>query len=222
MKFSFSTLLTTVTLLILSFARVAAAEDSWRESVSFSRADRASLKIVEPEGYKVAVGSFNDTAPTVVAVDNADGYYAVTLTAPTGATWTKKIEVKRGQTTELRVQHVKANASTPATPSRSHVGRVRNTFPKCPAKKAGVLATTSVRADFVNTAGAVAASIQVDAAAPQKDAEVPAGDYAFRTYIWNPKDKTWTFLKTLQVQIGKDGWIADIGCNNDGSSASFK
>lgn len=198
--------------LVACLSTVAFAQ--WKEDIGFTRSDRTTLKLLEPRGFAVAVqtprGLVNDTIPAVIELPSADAFVAVTVTAPTGASWSQKVEVKRLMSTEVRLAQA-ARGPAPVA-ARSRVGRVLNTFAAC-GPEVGVMRQTSVRADFVGVTGAVAVSVQADAATPRQQPEVPEGEYDVRAYIWNPKDRTWTFAKTVHTTIARDGFEVAIGCN---------
>jgi hypothetical protein len=110
----------------VAFTSVAAAEDTWTPTVSFSRGDSSSIKVFEPDGYKASItvgGEMqSDTVPAVLRVPNADDFVVVTITAPSGAKWSKKIETKKYQVTELRVKHQAAAQPGPGGAAKKLFG----------------------------------------------------------------------------------------------------
>jgi len=196
-----------VIVVVIPFAH---AEDKWSETVTFSRSDQSTMKIVEPEGYKVSVtidgNNVTDTVPAAIKMPQTDGFYMVTLTAPNGAQWAKKIEVKRYQVTELRVSHAAGDkpAAAPAAQARKFIGNVRNKVATCGKKLAA-------RVDFIDASGAGVASIQVKSAAFEQTTLQP-GSYDIRAYVWDQGANDWTYQTTGKAQISADGWSTTLEC----------
>ena len=195
-----------VIVVVIPFAH---AEDKWSETVTFSRSEQTTMKIVEPEGYKISVAidgnNVTDTVPAAVKMPQNDGFYMVTLTAPSGAQWSKKIEVKLHQVTELRVKHAAGDKATaPANQVRKFIGNVRNKVASCGKKLAA-------RADFIDANGAGVASIQVKSGAFEQTTLQP-GSYDIRAYVWDQGANDWTYQTTGKAQISADGWSTTLEC----------
>lgn len=192
----------------------------WKETIQFSRGATA-VRVTDPEGFQVNLEGTEDTVPAVFRLADADAYVMVSVKAPSGETWKKKVEVRRGSVTEVRLAWVAEPAPGRAeAPRRAYLGRVINTFPSCGAN-VGVTRQASIRADFVGAQGVVA-SVQVDAASPRQQPELAGGAYDVRAYIWNPQSRTWTFAKTVKVSIDRDGWEVSVGCNPGGEPVLVK
>lgn len=193
----------------------------WKETVEFSRGT-TGVRVTEPEGFRVALDGTEDTVPAVFRLAEVDAYVMVSVKAPSGDTWKKKIEVRRGFVTQVKLGWVaEAAPARPDAARRSHIGRVINTFPSCGAN-VGVMRQASIRADFVGSQGGVVASVQVDAAAPRQQPELAAGEYDVRAYLWNPQTRTWTFAKTVKARVDRDGWEVSVGCNPGGEPVLVK
>lgn len=197
--------LAVVAALVIAAPAVAVA-DEWSHTQEFQNAQTASIRVVEPENYKVTVNGRTDTTPAVFAVDNADNYLVVRFEAPSGASWERKIEVKAYRQTVLRVKHVAAKADAPkdAPKGRSFIGVVANTTHLCKASKERV----QIRLDFVNDSGVVK-SVTLDTRS-RKDVELPAGAYAVRRF--KPFKGEWAFDGAENRTIDKDGWTYHYGC----------
>lgn len=209
-KYGSSVVVGLVALVVL--ARPAAAEDTWSKTVAFSRSDASAIKVVEPEGYRVTVtapdGVLSDTAPAVFKLPPGDAFYLVTLTAPGGAQWSNKIEVKKYQTTELRVKHVAAGPAPAPGPApaaaRTYIGSVRNKVATCGKKLAA-------RVEFINAAGAVVKNLEIKVGAMDQ-ASLPGGTYDVRAYVWDAGANDWTYQTTQKAQIDADNWSATLAC----------
>ncbi len=172
--------------------------DEWTFTQEVSASQGTSIRVVEPEGYTVTVNGKTETVPHVFAVDNADNYYAVRLTAPDGATWEKKIEVKAYKQTAIRARHVKGAAEPPsADKPRTFVGVAANLSHVC--KKSSE--RRQIRLDFV--ADKVVKSIVLESRS-REDLELAAGTYSVRLYI--PQNGEWAYHRTTEQVVGKDGW----------------
>jgi hypothetical protein len=143
-------------------ASPAEAQDSWTETVSFTRSEASGIKVSEPDGYAVSIKgegvAQKDNVPTVLRVPNTEAFYVLTFTAPNGATWSTKVETKRSHITELRVKHTTAAASSPAA-SRKFYGKF-SMSKKSPCKEDG----SGQKIDFVSPDGSVAASFTMTGA----------------------------------------------------------
>jgi len=204
----------------LGFARTAHAEDSWTETVAFRRADQAAIKVFEPDGYTATVTvdgqAQTDQVPTVLRVPNADSFVLVTLTAPSGAKWSKKIETKRGSVTELRVKHVAAAGGGAApTKARKWFGKFAMST-KLPCTKDGA----AFKVEFLDGAGNSAASFTMNDQKPFTG-EVPDGEYQVRTFRVEA-DGTATYRNTRNAVVHADGWVATLFCAAKGGGIDIQ
>jgi hypothetical protein len=199
-------------MLVLLMGGVAMA-GTWSEKVNFRPSNKTSLKITEPEGFKVTAKLADGeekvgTVPELFALPDGDAFVTVTITPTDGsAPWTKKIEVRSRQQTELTVSFKgDAPKAEPAkAPGRSFVGRMLNQAGGC-----GKAWDRSIKVDFLRGAdGANAKTVQIDSK-KNVDIEVGAGKYDVRVFIWNGTE--WKFVLTSNHEITKDGWTLGFGC----------
>lgn len=170
-----------------------------------------SLKITEPEGFKITVateaGDKVGTAPEVFALPEKDAFVTVTLLAPDGTKWSKKVEIVAKKQTELAISF-KADAPAPAAEpakGRSYIGKMLNSGGGCGKAYKG-----TIRADFLEpTTGTVKASSQI-AAGANRDVEVPSGALEIRVFL--SKGNEWQFVTTGNYEFKKDGWQLGFGC----------
>jgi len=92
------------------------AASSWDYAIATREAPRTALKISGATDFKVTVampaGELAGTIPQHFDLADRDGDARVTVTAPDGTSWTRKIQVKAKQETEVSVDF---------TPGRGHV-----------------------------------------------------------------------------------------------------
>jgi len=204
-------ILATTSAAICLATQVAQAEDKWADTVSYSRTDGAQLSITEPDGYQISVkgGSVDktDTAPTIIAVPNANAFYSVTFTAPNGASWTKKFEVKKYSSTDIKVRHsAGAAAQNDSKPSGAkHIGTIYNHTGNCTQK-------INIKLEFIGADNQVLAS-EV-ALGKYAQIELPAGSYSVRAYAW--MNNAWTYHVTRSTNITADGWELSAKCTKTG------
>ncbi|HTM22302.1 MAG TPA: hypothetical protein VL172_17400 [Kofleriaceae bacterium] len=185
-----------------------AASAGWTHEVSFSRSEATSIKVVEPDGFKVSIvigGEVkSDSVPAVFTLPDQDGYYEVAVTAPDGATWSRKIEVRVRQQTSLAVRYV-ADAATPAPPAgHNYIGRLRNTTHRCQAP-------VEVRWDFLLDGKPVVSRV-VPPGKQANNVEVVAGSYDVRVFGRGAADQPFKYLQTDRVEVKADGWQVEFGC----------
>jgi hypothetical protein len=199
-------------------APTAEAQDSWTETVSFARSAASGIKVLEPDGYTVSIKAEGlaqkDSVPTVLRVPNTEAFYVLTFTAPSGATWSTKVETKTGQITELRVKHTSAASPSPAA-SRKFFGKFAMSK-KSPCKEDG----SGQKIDFVAADGSVAASFTMTGA-KSFTADVLEGDYTVRTFRTD-RDGTVTYRNTRKGSIRADGWSAVFFCSNEGGGVDVQ
>ena len=198
---------------VVAFASVAYAEE-WSETHSFARGDASAIKVFEPDGYTASVtvdGNVqSDQVPTVLRVPNSDNFVVVTITAPGGAKWSKKIETKKYQVTELRVKHTPAAQAQPSGSKRKFFGKFTNSK----AKPCAVEDNIKTKVEFVTSDGTSAASFMLPGSM-SLTGEVPEGDYSVRTFRVDP-DGTTTYRNTRSASIKADGWVATMFCTTNG------
>jgi hypothetical protein len=189
---------------VMSVSTIAHAEE-WSLSSEHKHSKSASIRVVEPEGYKVTVGEATDTVPAVMAIANTDAYVVVKMTAPSGRTWEKKVEVRANHQTILRIKHTPPGDAPKAEPSKvkKHIGTVQNTTNKCQKR-------TYHKFDFMAD-GAVVRSIELEAGKYQPNVELPAGTYDVRRF--DVRQGQWVFAETTSFAVNKDGWVYYYGCN---------
>ena len=191
-------------ILCIALPSVALA-DEWSHTEELQSANTASIRVTEPEGYQVTINGRTDTAPAVFAVPNADNYFVLQISAPSGAHWERKIETKAFRQTVVKIRHVASTApAAPAGKVASYVGVVFNTTHLC--KKQADRRET--RFEFVRGSDVIKV-VDVGVRA-RVDAELPAGDYRVRLYL-RTKD-AWEFSGVSDKSINKDGWIQSYGC----------
>lgn len=188
---------------LVAFAAEARA-DEWTHSQDFKYAQTASIRVVEPEGFKVVVNGKSDVVPAVFNLDNADAYMVVQLTAPDGKVWEKKIEVRANNQTVLRVKYTPAAAAAPAAGAkRSHIGSVKNTTHTCDKRAAH-------KFDF-RLDGKDVKSFELQPGKYTPNVELVDGNYEVR--IWSIKSGQWVFQETSSFTVDKDGWVFYYGCS---------
>lgn len=194
----------------LAFARSAHAEDSWTETVAFARSDASAIKVFEPDGYTASISvegnAQTDAVPTVLRVPNSDAFYVVTITAPSGAKWSKKIETKKSFVTELRVKHTAAAAAGGGA-RKKFFGK----FSMSPKMTCDSSDGSKLKIDFVAEDGSTAGSF-VMAGGKGFTGEVAEGDFQVRVFRVDP-DGTTTYRNTRTAAIHADGWKAMLFCN---------
>jgi len=190
---------------VAAFA-VEARADEWTHQQEFKFSQTASIRVVEPEGFKVSVNGKSDVVPAVFNFDNADAYYIVKMTSPDGKTWEKKIEVRANNQTVLRVKFTPAEKAVPAAGAkRSHIGTVKNTTHSCESLSERVAKKFDFRLD-----GKDVQSFELKAGKYVPNVELVDGNYEVR--IWGIKSGQWVFEQTAAFTVDKDGWVFFFGC----------
>jgi hypothetical protein len=197
--------------LVVGLSGAAIADGSWSEKVNYRRSDQTSIKITEPEGFKIAVvladgTERTGTVPELFNLADQDAFVHVTLMPTDGsAPWKKRVEVRARQQTELAVTFKPDAKGEPAKRGAKYVGRMANHSGGC--AKAW---DRTIRVEFLQGADrAVVKQVQIDAS-KNVDVELPGGATDVRVYIWN--DKEWKFVVTSGHEIAKDGWSLGFGC----------
>ena len=193
---------------------LAHANGQWTERVDFRRSEQTSLKVVEPEGFKVTVttdaGDKSGTAPEVFALANADAFVKVTITATDGASWTKKIEVRAGQQTQLAVAYT---ADTPKADKagRTFVGSFAHLGGGCGSKWASTIKVELLR----HADGAAAGTFQL---AHKQVQQVQVGEGSYDVRVYKQSGADWSWVVTGALDVKKDGWEAGFGCKKGSST----
>ena len=212
-----TTLLLAVPVIIAMYSQSAAAEEKWSETVSLTRADSAELNISEPSGYTISIKIGNDvktdTVPAVFGVANGvanvNAFYPVTFTAPNGATWTKKFQVKKHSSTDIKVSHSTVVAPAAAAPKEAAVGKrmgtVYNKTGKCSIGG-------TVKLEFSHPEHGTVTS-QVDLKKWQQ-LDIKAGTYSVRAFFW--MNNAWVYQVTRDIKIERDGWELTSSCVKTG------
>ena len=183
-----------------------ALADEWSHTTSFESANTSSIRVVEPEGYQFTINGHTDNAPAVFRVANADNYVTMTVVAPSGAQYERKIEIKAYRQTVVRVRHVAAAPTPKEKPAKraSFIGVVANTTHLC--KAAGD--RRDIRVEFI--LGADTMKVVEVGVRSRVDAELPGGEYRIRRFLRSSNG--WEFAATETLNISKDSWIYHWGC----------
>ena len=160
--------------------------------------------MLEPEGYRFTVDGRSDTAPAVFPVSNRDQYILVEATAPSGAHWQQKIEVRAYTQTVLRLRHAADTPPPTATPAARFVGVLYNTTHRC-SKAAD---RVSIRLDI--TTGTQTLTTNVLEPRSRADVTLAAGSYTVRRY--NQRNGAWEYGGSQPLTVAKDGWTFGIEC----------
>ncbi len=190
---------------VMSLSAVAHAEE-WSVTVEHKYSKEASIRVVEPEGYQVVAEGASDTVPAVLKIANADAYVVVKFTAPSGRSWEKKIEVRTGHQSIVRVKHVPpadAPVAAPGKAGRMHIGSVKNTTNKCGK-------STNHKFDFMAD-GVLAKSFELAGGKFIPNVELPARSYEVRRF--DVRQGQWVYVETTVFAVTKDGWVYFYGCN---------
>jgi hypothetical protein len=181
--------------------------DTWSHTAEQQRSRSTSIKVTEPEGYRITVNGRTDTIPALFDVADADAYVELEVEAPSGATWHRKIEVKAYRQTAVRIRHtasVKAAPEKERTPrAAAFIGVAANTTHLC-----GKRDRSDIRVQFVLANERVKT---VDLAVRSRaDVELPAGQYRIRRF--HRGRQGWDLAGTQALEVTKDGWIYNWGC----------
>ena len=188
---------------IVSMSSVAVA-DEWSASQEHKYSQGASIRVVEPEGYKVTVGDATDTVPAVFNLANKDAYVVVKFASPEGRSWEKKIEVRANNQTIVRVKHTPPTTDDKGEPAKKkmYIGTVRNSTNKCDKR-------SNHKFEFTLDTDVVA-SFELKAGQYQPNVKLAPGNYDVRRY--SVVQGQWVFTETTPFSISKDGWVYYYGC----------
>jgi hypothetical protein len=202
----FRSLFASIALAILTVVSTALAD--WSHTVSYKYSGKTSLKVVEPDGFKVKVtvgGDVKeDTIPTVFQLPDGDAFLPVTVTAKDGSSWSQKIEIKDKQQTELKISYTAATKAAPSGPARKFIGSLVNNTQRCAVKERG-----DVRLDFLRD-GTKAYEFVVPMNRKMQNIEVAQGTYDVRVFIRRGND--FVFVTSSSYNVAKDGWDYTYGC----------
>lgn len=199
-----------------------AAAGTWADQVSFRHSSQTSIKVVTPEGFKVTVtmpdgGQKTGTVPELFTLPDTDAFVTVAITPTDGsAPWSKKIEVRSKQQTELAISFkADAKAEPAKAAGRSFVGRVANLGAGC-----GKTWDRSIKTEFLRKDdGASIKTVQIDSS-KNVDVELPGAKYDVRVYFWD--GAAWKFALTSEGhEIAKDGFTLGFGCPRGSKSPTF-
>jgi hypothetical protein len=179
--------------------------DTWTQTAELVASDRAAIRVLEPEGYTFTVNGRTDTSPAVFALPNTDQYILVEATAPNGAHWQQKVEVRAYTQTVLRVRHVVDRPKDERPQSATFVGVLYNTTHLCRKE------TDRIAWRFDVTADGRTLTSNVLEPRSRADLSLPAGTYAVRRYT--QRAGQWEFAATQSLTVTKDGWVYGIGCD---------
>jgi hypothetical protein len=174
-----------------------------------STKDTASLKVLDPEGFAITVDTpkltDSGTAPEVFPLRNHDQFVTVTIKAPDGTTWRRKVEVQANHQTVISISFTK---STPATQNvRRYLGSVHNTIDACTDAF-----DAPVQFEFLDQKLGKAQATARVGHGKSKQVELPAGTYDVRIQVY--EDSAWHVIGTTRdVQIDRDGWRRAFGCH---------
>lgn len=212
--------LSIVTLLAVLFvASNAFAAGSFSEPrISFRYANATTLKITEPEGFRVTIaavdGEKSGTIPEVFSLADKDDFVKVTITAPDGTAWTKKVEIQVKKQTELAVSFKPDVAKAEPSAARSYLGQLTNRTDGCGHRYAG-----EIRADFLAASDGSKAKTVAVAAGRNANVEVPSGSYDVR--IFQAVRGEWQFVLSGRQELSKDGWRLTFGCSDRKGAATL-
>lgn len=197
----------------------AMAGGTWHDKVNYRYSSSTSLKITDPDGFKATVVTADEsksgTVPELFGLPDRDAFVTVTITAPDGTQWTKKVEVRAKQQTELSITFVPDAPAKDAEPKRqrTYFGKLLNQAATC---KRG---WGTIKADFIDADGNIARSAQIDVT-KVADIELAAGTFDVRIWVW--VDNAWSrALTSTGHQITKDGWAFGFGCRKGSKSADL-
>ena len=207
-----------LSILVVLVATTGALRAAWAggsfndKPVTYRHSSSTSLKVTEPENFKVTVtmadGSEKaDTVPALFALPDADVFLKVTVTAPDGTAWSKKVEIRSKQQAELGLTF-KEEAKTQEKPAnvRSFVGQVEHAGHTCSAE----WGAKSLKLDFLKGgASTVVSSTQIEPKT-HVNIELPQGHYDVRMYV--KTNDVWDFVATTPADAQKDGWKYSWGC----------
>jgi len=179
------------------------------DATTFESASGTSLKVVGAEGASLSVvidgTTRTDTIPAIFNTDDKDRFVTLTATGVDGSTWSKKAEIKAYQKTIVTPSTPgSAPAATPATAAHPYVGWVMNTANNCSIDQ-----QYSVRFDFTQD-GQTIYSFQLNAGQSLADAQVNAGHYDIRYYVYSGDQ--WVYQGTNPYDVTADGWKWYWGC----------
>jgi hypothetical protein len=198
-------------LALVAATATAIAGGSWSDKLNYRYSNGTSLKVTEPDGFKVTVtmpdgSDKTDTVPALFPMADQDAYVKVTLASPDGAQWSKKIEIRAKQQAELALAF-KADTAQPAgrPAGRTFTGKVFNLGGGC-----GKAYKATIKLELLRSAdGAVAQTLQIDHNTHQ-NIQLAGGKYDVRVFMWS--GSVWDHVLTGSADVAKDGWQVGFGC----------
>lgn len=206
---------------VVALSSTAIAGPSWTKQVSYRAAQQTTIKVLEPEGFAFSVETSDGavktgTAPDIVPLPSSDGYVKVTLTAPDGAVWTNKVEVRARNQTELVVGYKAEPAAQPSEKARKFMARLTNGGKGC-GKTSPY--RTQIYVDFLRSSDGTSVAKPAAQDGELVSFELPAGKYDARVYVNNGE---WTYITSVSLEApAKDGWIVGYGCANGAKTATL-
>ncbi len=115
--------------------RLGEAASSWYFELSSHDDKSAALKVDGPKGFRVTLttpaGELVGTIPQRFELPDRNGDARVTVTAPDGAIWSKKLQVKAKQETEVSVDYTPSRGQVLVTRAGDTAPMLRCTQPRC-------------------------------------------------------------------------------------------
>ena len=194
----------------VALATSAYAGGSWSDKTDYRRSNGTSLKVTDPDGFKVTVAMPDgndkaDTVPAIFALPDQDTYVKVTVFAPDGTQWSKKIEIRANQQASVAVTF-KADAAQPArTGARRFTGKLYNLASGC-----GRNYKRQIKMEVLRSGdGTVEQTQQLDDNT-HINVELSGGKYDVRVFAWTGSQ--WDHVLTGTANVTKDGWQIGFGC----------
>ena len=190
---------------VLAFSATVATPSpaDWSKTESFEFSAKTSIKITDPAGAKAYVTIGNEVKeealPAVFALPDADAFIAVKVVAADGDTWTGKVEVKAKKQTVLKLNYVpKAAGAKPS--GAKFMGQMQNWTHQCDRRERDVLKFVAMK----DGKAAYETTLRPNQAAT--NVELEPGQYSVRIF------KGANFVRALDLQVDKDGWVFKYGC----------
>jgi hypothetical protein len=200
-------------ILVVALGPISSARaQQWSHVVSYRHAASASLKVTEPENFKVTIvaggETKSDTIPAIFNLANQDAFVPLTVTASDGQTWSVKIEVRARQQTEVKIKYTPAQRAEPAKAGgQKFIGRAANSTHRCSDRRQ----VGTLRFDFL-LGGANARSVEVPPNRVVNNIELEGGTYSVRVFIKRTPQDAYIFVRTGSLAVNRDGWEFSWGC----------
>ncbi len=207
------------TSLLVLFAAIgtATAAGSFSDRINYRPSRDTSIKIVEPEGFRVTIespdGMQTGTVPELFRLPNQDAFVKVTMTSPDGTSWSKKVEIRQRNQAELSVTFKPDAArekekAKDAPRARTFITELQNKGSTCDATSPW---RATISAQFLRASdGVVIGTLQLDDD-KSGQTELPADTYDARVFSWNGTE--WKLAVSTRVDIpARDGFVLAFGC----------